>query len=575
MRIKKAGIALTAATALVLSACSSSTDGGKSAEDSANSSENALPAADYNEVDPAELQDGGTLRLSVGDLPVNWNGMQVDGNNVDTSNILGWVSPISSNWIFAEDGSFDVNPNYVESYEVNDAPEGGAAMEVTLKLNPEAKWNDGTPITVKDYQATWDACNDTDSGFKCASTDGWTAIDAIEAGADEFEVVVKFNIAYPDWSANLSGVWPAAGVGDAETFNTGWVDGTKINDWLAGPFKIESIDTGAGLVTLTRNENWWGDTPKLDTVTFRVLDQAGTGQAFANGELDYLGGIVDSATYELAKSNTDATIKMSTSVQWRHYTLNSRAESLKDVKVRQAIARGIDRADVTASDLAGLPTAELDVLLGNHFFMPGQAGYQDNAPTYDVEAAKALLEEAGYTFDDASGYYQKDGKNLTVKYLRITGTAASENEGAKLQEYMKDLGIEVVFVDTISDDFFNLVIAGDYEITSFAWQGTPYPMANVGQIYGKPFDASGNLVNSNFSGLEVPEVDEYVTKIAGEVDGDARMALTNEVDKIIWDNVFNIPLYYRADIAAVTNTLANFGARAFKTFLPEHIGFTK
>lgn len=572
MRIKKAGIALTAATALVLSACSSGTgtDDGKGASASEGGD---LPAADFNEVDPAELQDGGTLRLAIGTLPVNWNAMQVDGNTVDVDDIAGWVSPI--NWIYAEDGSFDVNPNFVESYEVNDAPTDGSAMEVTLRLNPEAKWNDGTPITVKDYQATWDACNDADSGFECAANDGWTSIDAIEAGSDEFEVVAKFNTPYPDWSSNFSTVWPVAGVGDADTFNTGWVDGTKINDWLAGPFKIESVDAGAGLVTLTRNENWWGDAPKLDGVTFRALDEAGTGQAFANGELDVLKNIVNSATYELAKSNTNADIKMSTSVQWRHFTLNARAESLSDVKVRQAIAMSIDRADIAASDLAGLPTAELDVLLGNHFFMPGQEGYQDNAPAYDVDAAKALLEEAGYTFDDASGYYQKDGKNLTIKYLRITGVSSSENEGAKLQEYMKDLGIEVVFVDSTDDDFFNHVIAGDYEITSFAWQGTPYPMANVGQIYGAPFDAKGNLVNSNFARLDVPEVDEYITKIAGEVDNDARIALTNEVDKIIWDNVFNIPLYYRADITAVSKNLANMGAAAFKNFLPEHVGFTK
>ena len=585
MRIKKAGIALAAATALVLSACSGSADDAETTEGGTTegtSSEGEgegegasaqLALSDYNKVDPAELQQGGDLRLAISSMPVNYNGMQKDGNTVDTSTIWGFMSPI--NWIFDETGAWDVNPNFVESYDVNDAPEGEAAMVVTLKLNPEAKWYDGTPITVADYQATWDACNDAEDAFLCASTDGWILIDSIEAGADEFEVVVSFNTPYPDWSANLSGVYPAAGVSDAETFNTGWIEPNvdTLNNYVSGPYKFGSIDTGAQRISLVPNENWWGSEPKLSTVTFSVLDTAARAQAFANNELDALEMITDAATYELVQTRPDAELYMSGSQQWRHLTFNSRAEVLSELEVRQAIQKGIDQLDFVSTDLAGLPSAEYDMRLGNHFFMPGQDGYQDNSVEFDPEGAREQLESIGFT-EGADGFYERDGAVLEFDFLRIPGTPASESAASLLTEHMADIGVKVNVVDVPSEEFFDYVIGGEYEVTSFAWNGTPYPMANVGQIYGKPFNAEGQLTNSNFAGLEVPEIDEYVTRIAGETDPEARKALTNEVDQIIWEQVMVVPLYFRANITAVPANLANYGATNFETFLPENIGYT-
>lgn len=574
MRIKKAGIALAAATALVLSACSSSDD---TATDGAATGgaegEAQLALSDYNKVDPAELTQGGNFRLAIGSMPTNYNPMQVDGNTVDNNGIWGYMSPI--NWIFDETGAWEPNPNFVESYEVNDAPEGDAAMVVTLNLNPEAAWYDGTPITVADYAATWDACNDPEDAYSCASTDGWTAIDSVEQGENEFQVVVSYNIPYPDWSANLSGVYPAAGVSDPETFNTGWVEPNveTLNNYVAGPFKFDSIDTATQRITLVPNEKWWGSEPKLATVTFSVLDTDATAQAFANNELDAVDMIVDAATYELVQTRPDVAIKMSGSQQWRHLTFNSRAESLADVEVRRAIQKGIDQMDFVATDLAGLPSADYDMRLGNHFFMPGQDGYQDNSIEFDPEGARADLEALGYT-EGADGYYAKDGEVLGFDFLRIPGTPTSESAAALLTEHMKEIGVQVTVKDVPSEEFFNQVIAGEFEVTSFAWNGTPYPMANVGQIYGKPFNAEGALVNSNFAGLEVPEIDEYVAKIAAETDDVTRKELTNEVDQIIWDNVMVYPLYYRANITAVPENLANYGATNFETFLPENIGYT-
>lgn len=361
MRLKKASIALLAATALTLSACSSADEGdnGTTTDDGTTSTDGDtgddstpdLPGSDYNAVDPADLQDGGEFSLQISSYPEQWNSWHVDGNTVDlSSTIYSYIAPV--NWIFSENGEFDVNPNYFESYDMNTEGEGDYAMVLTLNLNPDAAWNDGTPITVADYEATWKACSLQVEGVACASSDGWTQIESIEQGADEFEVVLNYSTEYPDWSANVSTVGPAAGLSDAETFNEGWKDPIEANQYMAGPFIIANSNDAQGVLTLERNPDWWGSTAKLDTVTFSALQQEAAAAAFANGEIDALDFIVDAASYETANGRPDAEIKMSTSVQWRHFTFNSRAGVLQDKLVRQGVQLGIDTADIAASDLA-------------------------------------------------------------------------------------------------------------------------------------------------------------------------------------------------------------------------------
>lgn len=303
-------------------------------------------------------------------------------------------------------------------------------------------------------------------------------------------------------------------------------------------------------------------------MTFKALDTAAVAQSFANNELDVVSMIIDADTYQLVQQRSDAKIYMSTSVQWRHFTFNSNASVLSDKTMRQAIQKGINTADITASDLAGLPTASMDMSLGNHFFMPGQEGYEDNSTAFDPDGAKKDIESLGYTMNEESGYYEKDGQVLALKYLRLPDVPTSANEGAMFQSQMKDIGVQVTFDDTTSDAFFTRITAGEFEVVTFSWQGTPYPMANVGQIYGTD---SG----SNFSGVSDSTIDDYVSKIATETDNDERIKLTNEADKVIWDDVMTLPIYYRANITAVPANLANYGASAFETFRAENIGFTK
>lgn len=563
--------AVGAVAALALTGCAGGSSQSGQSGQSGSASELAL--SDLNIQPRDALQQGGDLRLTITSMPTNWNYLQQEGTSVDLNRINGFIEP--ANLIYNADGTYEPNPEYVEKIDTQD-PTDGKGQVITLTLNPDSKWNSGRAIDWEDYQSNWKACNGEDADFYCGSTDGWNQIASIEKGDEDNQVVITFKSSYPDWSGVISGVFPKEAMKDATTFNEGWKDYN--NDWGAGPYIIDSVDTAQQVVKLVPNPDWWGDKPMLDTVSFRAMDAAAAASAFANSEVDELNGIINGDQYQQASTRSDAEIRRAGGLQWRHFTVNSESGVLQDVKVRQAINKGIDREAIANSDLAGIPDlVPSELMMGNHFFMPGQDGYVDNSGdyAYNAEAAGSDLDALGWTLNETSGYREKDGKTLEFDYAMMPDVPTSKNEGELLQAQMKEIGVKVNINNVDSDAFFSdTVPGGKFGVTTFAWQGTPYPMANVGQIYGCGNSLAQNG-GMNYSRYCDDTVKDLIPQIDTEPDHDKRVELTNQADKAIWDAVMTIPIYRRLEMTAVPTNLANYGAFGMQTVRAEDIGFTK
>ena len=81
-------IAMLSAAAMLFAGCAA----GNTAPSESNSPSAALPTVDWDAADAGDVQDGGTLNLAVGALPVNYNNSQIDGNDVDTNTLLSSTS---------------------------------------------------------------------------------------------------------------------------------------------------------------------------------------------------------------------------------------------------------------------------------------------------------------------------------------------------------------------------------------------------------------------------------------------------------------------------------------------------
>ena len=534
-------VAMLSAAAMLFAGCAA----GNTAPSASGSPAAALPTVDWDSADAGDVQDGGTLNLAVGALPVNYNNSEIDGNDVDTNTILAATSggPLR----ITTEGASEVNPDYASSVElVSDDPQ-----VVEIKLNPKAVWEDGTPITVADYEATWKALNGSNEAYQVVSTTGWDQIASVEQGTDEFDVKVTFSSVFADWQSLFGGVLPAAIASDPTVFNTGYVDKAVPS---SGPFVISKIDQTGQVITLTPNPVWWGAKPKLDTILFKVVSQAQQGSSFANKEIDALSISANADLYATAKARDDAELQATNGLTWTHVTMNAKEGPLSDVNVRKAVASVVNREQISSA--ANTPVGVPAVTQGDYIFMNGQKGYQDKALPHDTAAAEGFMKDAGYTKDGDS--WTKDGEALKLTITVPADTATNIQRSEQVQADLGDFGIPVELTTVPAAQYFSdYVIPGNFEMVSFSWQGTPFPISSSEALF-YPLDSG-----QNFTGTTDDKLGDLWTKANAELDPDKRIEIANQINEEIWSYVPMFPIAPLPNVWAVKQGLVNYGAAMF------------
>ncbi|WP_188189926.1 ABC transporter family substrate-binding protein [Nonomuraea sp. SYSU D8015] len=567
MKVRYRAAAGIAALALAVAACGG---GGGNKQPSAEKSQQAqqqmaeTPAISINPVEYDKVKDGGTLTLAIGQWPSQWNGNHVDGNQADTADMLDPIMP--QLMVSDEKANLTPNPDFVT--DVKNETSGGKQI-VTFTLNDKAQWSDGTPITWKDLEAAWKVNSGKDKAYKPASTDGWDKVESVTKGDSDKVAVITFTKPYGEWLDLYSRsphLYPASHMVDPEKYEKDYLQKIPVT---AGPFKVESINEGTKTLTLVRDDKWWGKKAKLDKIIFRTIESpAAEVNAFANGELDAANiQAGNPADLKRAKEVPDADIRKSLSPNWRHITVNNQSEFLKDKSVRQAVAYGINREAITASDLKDMDWPIQT--LGNHVFMNNHKSYVDNSGDigkYNPEKAKQLLDAAGWKQEGE--FRKKDGKELALSFVIPTDTPTAKTEGELTQAMLKEVGIKVNIRPVPIDKFFtDYIIKGDFDLVPFTWIGEPLPLGSLAQIY-----KTGS--ESNFPKSNDPALDQAIQAVVDEADPAKAVEKANAADKLIWDLVHTIPLYQRPEIWAAKKTLANFGARGYKFYDWSAVGFT-
>ena len=550
------GAALLFALALVLAGCSS----GERPAGSAGGDGKLGNASDINPQDPATLQQGGNIRLAISAMPENFNTLHIDGNSADTASLLRPTMPRA--FVISPDGSMTVNTDYFTSVELTQTD----PQVVTYTINPKATWSDGTPITWEDIAAQINATSGKDEAFAIASPNGSDRVASVTRGADDRQAVMTFAQHYPEWRGMFAGntmLLPKSVTANPDVFNKGQLDNPGPS---AGPFMVSNVDRTAQRITLSRNPNWWGTPPLLDSFTYLVLDDAARIPALQNNTIDAT-GIASLDELTIAQRTEGISIRRAPGPSWYHLTFNGAPGSiLADKALRQAVAKGIDRqaiANVTQRGLVDSPTP-----LGNHIFVAGQEGYQDNSAVvaYNPEKAKAELDALGWKLNGE--VREKDGKQLVIRdvlYDSQTGRQVAQ----VAQNSLAQIGVKLELDVKSANGFFtNYVNVGDFDVTQFSWVGDAFSLCCLNQIF-----TTG--AESNFGKISSPEIDAKVEEVLDELDPAKARALANEVDKLLWEEVFSLALTQSPGNVAVRSTLANFGPAGLGDLNYSAIGFMK
>jgi peptide/nickel transport system substrate-binding protein len=401
----------------VLAACSSdapadTTVAGDEAPTTEESTEapsteaSAAPAA-------GAIKDGGTLRVAT----------QRPGGPIDPvamDNLGSYtIATTSFEYLCGKGEGAAIAPMLAESWSPN---EDGS--EWTFNLREGVKWHDGTPVTSADVVATIERL--LVGNLKAyVATGGATAIDAAT-------VRVKLLLADGQFPYQMSIYNPQSLITPA-AYKTGTtLDGSPAG---TGPFKLEKYDVAVG-ATFVRNDDWWGGKPKLDKVEFVFSDDIATqitgvlgGQADAIVLFAVVGG-------DALLNNPDVEVESIPGAAHRQLWMNVREGTFTDVKVRQAVALGINRQELVDVVLKGRGQ------IGNDHPVASSYEFFDSAQPQrerDVEKAKALLLEAG-----------KEGLAITMAVPKLQEIPQLAE---LIQTQLKDIGM-VVTLNVISTDTF-------------------------------------------------------------------------------------------------------------------------
>lgn len=517
-------------------------------------------SSDINPHDPATLQDGGDLRLALTAFPPNFNILHIDGNSAEVAAMMKATLPRA--FVIGPDGSTTVDTNYFTSIELT----GTAPQVVTYTINPKAVWSDGAPITWEDIASQVHALSGADKHFEIAGPSGADRVASVTRGVDDRQAVMTFAKPYAEWRGMFAGngmLLPKSMTATPEAFNKGQLDGPGPS---AGPFIATSLDRTTQRIVLSRNPKWWGPPPRLDHITYLVLDDAARLPALQNNTIDATGvGTIDQLT--IAQRTKGITIRRAPGPAWSHITFNGAPGSiLADKALRVAVSKGIDRqtiAEVVQYGLTSNPVA-----LGNHIYVAGQQGYQDNSTVvpYDPAAAKRELDALGWK--QAGQFREKDGRQLVIRDL-FYDAQGSRQFAQIAQHSLAQIGVKLELVARAGSGFFtNYINVGAFDLAQFGWLGDAFPLSSLTQIYKSDGE-------SNFGKIGSPRIDAAIERTLEELDPAKARALANDLDKLIWAEGFSLPLTQSPGDIAVRSTLANFGAAGLGDLNYTAIGFTR
>lgn len=232
-----------------------------------------------------------------------------------------------------------------------------------------------------------------------------------------------------------------------------------------GPYVADSVtDTE---IHLHKNASYWNGSPKVDHLIVKsVTDGDAMTAALQAGNIDATYGL-PYASYPLFEDPSKFQIsKVATS---RNFfgQVNMHSPVMQDIRVRKAIDMAIDRDGFVNHLLAG----HGEVAVGPFpKALPFGASHVHGV-SYQPEEARKLLEEAGWKDTDGNGYVDKDGKDLTIRWLTYPGRMELPVLAELVQDNLKQIGIKVDV--ECSADHLKVLEAGNYDVYASALVTAP------------------------------------------------------------------------------------------------------
>lgn len=217
------------------------------------------------------------------------------------------------------------------------APVGDAKQTVRYIIAPAAQWSDGTPITGGDFRYLWENIVSTPGVIGGAGYEAISGIRVLEGGKI---VEVDFSHPYVHWQGLFTYLLPShLFVNDTVPFNQVLISSIPAS---AGKYMLKAVDRGRGIVTLNRNDRYWGDHPaEVDIITFQEVRDR-TYQLMRSGSVSYSDVSPDETTVDIAQLMNEAQVRVRDREARLSLVFNMDSPAITTAEQRKVVADSVD-----------------------------------------------------------------------------------------------------------------------------------------------------------------------------------------------------------------------------------------
>ncbi len=485
--------------------------------------------ADYDLIGDPRAVKGGTLKQAMmTDFPSTlryygpnvtaWNQM-LHGMVYET--LLG-LHPTTLDWM----------PALATHWQISDDK-----RTFRFRLDPNARFSDGTPVTSEDVIASWKLT--VDKGLQDPARN--LVYSNFEQPAAESQYLVSVRAKTVNWQNFLyfSGlyIYPAhilkniTGEAYVREYNYKMLPGT-------GPYIVAEQDVDKGnMIRIRRRSDYWAEKHRrnIGSSNFDQIQQAVVRdrnlefEMFKKGDIDYYfvqraQMWVEELNYENIKRGLNQKRKI-----FNHnpqgiqgVAINTRREPFNDIRVRKALRHLFNRESM------------VEKLMYNEYLMVDSifpSSVHENPKNekiqYDPQKAMQLLAEAGWKERDAQGRLTRNGRPMNIEI--VYGDQASERFFTVYQEDLRKVGITLNLRFTTFETLVKLLDERTFGMASIAYTGSIFPSPEQNWL-GRLADEKNT---NNITGFKNARADRIIDMYAKEFDFDTRVTLLQELDGLI------------------------------------------
>lgn len=474
---------------------------------------------------------GGMLKFAVSEFPATFRQYGKDENSSTTRliNNMVYESLIGINPM-----TYDFLPSLASHWKVD-----ADGQTYWYRINPNARFSDGHPVTTDDVLATYKLA--MDSTILSPYTNSF--YQEFDAPVAVSKYIFKVRSKEKMWR-NMLGfggttILPAHVIGNLsgtqylEKYQYEMVPGT--GPYIVLPKDVEKQKS----VTMTRRTNWWAKDERanrgqmnFDKIRMEVVrEERLMLEKFKKGELDLY--IVSRAQWWREEFDYDEIkrgivrkrrVFNDNPVGVSGFVFNMREEPFNDPRVREAFILLFNREKL------------VEKLMFNQYILtdsyyPNSVYENPNNPRfrYNPQRASQLLAEAGYNQRNSEGILVKNGKPFVIE---LAITEGMERIVTPVQQDLKDAGIMMKLRNIDGPSNFKLMNERKFKIAWINWGATLFP--NPKSSYRSDFADVPNT--NNLAGFKNARADELIEAEQVDFDVNRRIAMLRELDSILMES---------------------------------------